>query len=282
MPELPEVEVVRRGLAHHLTGRRIETVHIHHDRPVRSHPEGAQGFSAEMTGRLVDDVRRRGKYLWLVMGDDALVIHLGMSGQFRINDPADPALRNTRLRFDLDDGSQLRFVDQRMFGGLEVVRDGATCPVPHIAPDPFDPGYDRDRVVATMRRRRSAVKRALLDQGLVSGVGNIYADESLWRSRLHFEHPADLLTQGQAEELLRHAAEVMGEALAAGGTSFDDLYVNVNGESGYFERSLDVYGREDRPCRRCATPIVRRKFTNRSSFLCPSCQTLPRDVRTVV
>ncbi len=278
MPELPEVEVVRRGLAEHLTGRRIVAVHVLHPRPVRSHPAGAKGMSQVLKGRGVDEVRRRGKYLWLAMDTDALVVHLGMSGQFRINDPGDALPRNTRVLFDLDDGLQVRFIDQRMFGGLEWVPDGAGCPVPHIALDPFDDAFDEGAVAARLRTKRTTVKRALLDQRLVSGIGNIYADESLWRARLHFDHPTQRLTARRATEVLRHAGEVMTEALAQGGTSFDALYVNVNGESGYFSRTLDAYGREGLPCHRCGSPMVRRQFANRSSFLCPRCQRMPRKV----
>ena len=278
MPELPEVEVVRRGLAEHLTGRRIESVQVLHPRPVRSHPDGAEGMQQVLTGRRVDEVRRRGKYMWLALDTDALIVHLGMSGQFRINAPSDELPRNTRVLFNLDDGHQVRFIDQRMFGGLEWLPDRAECPVPHIALDPFDPAHDSSAVASRMRGRRTTVKRALLDQRLVSGIGNIYADESLWRARLHFDHPTERLTQRRAVEVLGHAHDVMTEALAQGGTSFDALYVNVNGESGYFSRTLDAYGREGLPCHRCGNPIVRRQFANRSSFLCPKCQRMPRRV----
>ena len=272
MPELPEVEVVRRGLATHLRGRHVEQVTVLHPRPVRSHPGGPDGFAAALTGRRVDDIRRRGKYLWWVVGEDALVVHLGMSGQFRINRPGDEHVRHTRLLVALDDGTELRFVDQRMFGGLDWRPGAAECPVPHVALDPFDADYDEGQVSAKLRARRTGVKRALLDQRLVSGVGNIYADESLWRARLHFDTPTDSLTQTTSRAVLRAAREVMEEALAQGGTSFDSLYVNVNGQSGYFSRSLAAYGREDAPCPRCGTPIVRRAFMNRSSYFCPRCQ----------
>ena len=278
MPELPEVEVVRRGLTGHLVGRRFDSVHVLHPRPVRSHPAGAQGMTQVLAGRTIDAVRRRGKYMWLVLGTDALVVHLGMSGQFRINEPHDELFPNTRVLFNLSDGRQLRFVDQRMFGGLEWVPDEAECPVPHIALDPFDVAFDPAEVAMRMRSRRTTVKRALLDQRMVSGIGNIYADESLWRSKLHFDHPTERLTQRRAVEVLGHAHDVMSDALDAGGTSFDTLYVNVNGESGYFSRSLDAYGREALPCHRCGSPMVRRQFANRSSFLCPKCQRMPRKV----
>ena len=279
MPELPEVEVVRRGLATHLSGRRIEGVSVLHPRPVRTHPSGPDGFVASVAGRPVDGIRRRGKYLWWVLGEDALVVHLGMSGQFRINQPGDEHVRHTRLVFSLDDGHELRFVDQRMFGGMDWRPGAAECPVPHVALDPFDPAYDERAVSARLLARRTGVKRALLDQRLVSGVGNIYADESLWRARLHFDAPTDTLTPAKARGVLRAAREVMEEALAQGGTSFDSLYVNVNGQSGYFSRSLSAYGREGAPCPRCATPIVRRAFMNRSSYFCPRCQR-PRKERS--
>ncbi len=276
MPELPEVEVVRRGLLAHSVGRTIQDVTILHPRPVRYHAVGPEAFRADVAGRRIDDVARRGKYLWAVLGDDALVAHLGMSGQFRFNVPGDEHVRNTRVVFHLDDGTELRFVDQRMFGGLDLRPGLAACPVPHIALDPFDPQFDAGAVAARMRAKRTTVKRALLDQTLVSGIGNIYADEALWRTKVHFETPTELLGPRKAVELIRTAGDVMAEALEQGGTSFDELYVNVNGESGYFDRKLRAYGREGLPCDRCGTPIRRDHFMNRSSFSCPRCQTPPR------
>lgn len=276
MPELPEVEVVRAGLAPIVTGRRISRVQVLHPRPVRYHPAGAEGFAAELPGRVVATPRRRGKYLWLPFEDgDALLVHLGMSGQFRVDAPDAPLLPNTRVLFDFDDGGlQLRFVDQRMFGGLQLSPDGAELPsqITHIARDPFDPEFDVEATARRLKAKRSTVKRALLDQGLVSGIGNIYADESLWRVRMHYDQPTATIGQHRAETLLETAGEVMREALAQGGTSFDALYVNVNGSSGYFSRSLNAYGREGQPCDRCGTLIRREPFMNRSSFFCPKCQ----------
>lgn len=275
MPELPEVEVVRRGLAKHLIGQRFQAVSVLHPRPVRSYPAGPTAFQDWLAGRTVAGVRRRGKYLWLVLGDDALIIHLGMSGQFRFNQPDDERHPHTRVAFDLSGGQQLRFVDQRMFGGLEVVLDGAELPVPHIALDPFDENFDAGAVAGHIRTRRTTIKRALLDQRLISGIGNIYADEALWRAKFHYDHPTADLTANQAARVLGAAKAVMSEALAAGGTSFDSLYVNVNGESGYFSRSLSVYGKEGEACSRCGSLIERRSFTNRSAHYCPKCQQLP-------
>ena len=281
MPELPEVEVVRTGLEAHVLGRPIASVEVLHPRPVRRHTGGPDDFAARLVGRTFTAAHRRGKYLWLSLDNgDALLGHLGMSGQMLVQPPGVPDERNLRVRFLLagEPPLELRFVDQRMFGGLWVSDGGADVPpeIAHIARDPLDPEFDDDLFVARVRRRASGVKRQLLDQGLVSGVGNIYADEALWRARVHGERPGDRLTARQVRELLAHAREVMGDALAQGGTSFDALYVNVNGESGYFDRSLDAYGQEGEPCRRCGTPIRRVAFMNRSSFFCPTCQRPPR------
>jgi formamidopyrimidine-DNA glycosylase len=184
-----------------------------------------------------------------------------------------------RVRFTFTDGGpQLRFVDQRTFGGLAVSPGGAALPaeIAHIARDPFDPEFDAALVGSALRRRRTTVKRALLDQTLISGVGNIYADESLWRSGLHGGRACEALSRPAVNALLGHVTDVMREALVEGGTSFDALYVNVNGESGYFDRQLAVYGREGLPCRRCGAAIRREPFMNRSSFSCPRCQRRPR------
>jgi formamidopyrimidine-DNA glycosylase len=290
VPELPEVEVVRRGLADHVLDRKIAEVTVAHPRAVRRHLEGAADFAARLVGRTITGARRRGKYLWLELdhagdGEDAVLAHLGMSGQMLVADvdrPAETHLR-VRLRF-ADAGPELRFVDQRTFGGLSVhplvpAAGGGLVPAPvaHIARDPMDPAFDLDEAVAAIRRRRTGLKRALLDQTVVSGIGNIYADEALWRARLHGARPTEGLTRGQGRAVLGAAAAVMGEALVAGGTSFDALYVNVNGASGYFDRSLAVYGQADRPCPRCGTPIRRDPFMNRSSYTCPRCQPRPRN-----
>jgi formamidopyrimidine-DNA glycosylase len=283
VPELPEVEVVRAGLERHVVGATIEAVEVLHPRPVRRDARGSTGFVAALVGRRIDAVRRRGKYFWLALaGGDALLGHLGMSGQMLLHEPGAPDERHLRVRFMLTDRAgrplEMRFVDQRMFGGLVVSEGGAGLPteIVHIARDPIDPEFDDAEFVRRARRRTSAIKRLLLDQGLISGVGNIYADEALWRAQLHGERPGDRLTGPVLRELLGHVRAVMGEALAQGGTSFDALYVNVNGESGYFDRSLDAYGQEGEPCRRCGTPIRRVAFMNRSSYFCPTCQRPPR------
>jgi formamidopyrimidine-DNA glycosylase len=291
MPELPEVEVVRRGLQRWVAGRTVATVEVHHPRAVRRHLEGAEHFVAALTGRTLTAAHRRGKYLWLPVAEAdgspagrAMVAHLGMSGQLLVEKPAQPDETHLRARFTFTDGGrELRFVDQRTFGGLAVEEaDGERIPsrLAHIAIDPLDPSFDEDAFSAALRRRRTEVKRALLDQTLVGGVGNIYADESLWRARLHGTRPTDRLTRAQVADLLDGVRSVLGEALAQGGTSFDSLYVDVNGQSGYFSRFLAVYGQVDRPCPRCGTPIVRESFMNRSSYSCPVCQPRPRARRS--
>jgi formamidopyrimidine-DNA glycosylase len=289
VPELPEVEVVRRGLADHVVDRTIARVEVAHPRAVRRHLEGGGDFAARLQGRTITAARRRGKYLWLELDGgrpetDAVLAHLGMSGQMLVAAAERPDEKHLRIRIAFtDEGPELRFVDQRTFGGLSVhplvpaVGGGLLpAPVAHIARDPMDPAFSLDDAVAAIRRRRTELKRALLDQTAVSGIGNIYADEALWRARLHGARPTEKLTRAQGRTVLTAAAEVMDEALAQGGTSFDALYVNVNGSSGYFDRSLAVYGQADRPCHRCGTPIRRDPFMNRSSYSCPRCQPRPR------
>jgi len=278
MPELPEVEVVRRGLAEHVVGRRIIDVSVLHPRAVRRQAGGAEEFAARLRGRVVKAAERRGKFLWLTLdSDEAVVCHLGMSGQMLVR--ADGQIpTHLRIAFDLDNAQTLQFVDQRTFGGLWVteVEDGVPLEVLHIARDPLDPLFDDAEFSARLRRKEVGVKRALLDQTLISGVGNIYADEALWRTSLHYARNSRTLRPTEVDALLANVRAVMAEALAVGGTSFDALYVNVNGQSGYFSRSLDAYGREGQPCHRCGTAIVREPFMNRSSYRCPRCQPKPR------
>ena len=287
MPELPEVEVVRAGLERHVLGSTIESVEVLHPRPVRRDHRGPAGFAAALVGRRIAAVRRRGKYFWLSLDNgDALLGHLGMSGQMLLHEPGALDERHLRVRFGLVTPDvrrlEMRFVDQRMFGGLAVSTGGADLPaeIVHIARDPIDPEFDDAEFVRRARRRTSAVKRLLLDQGLISGVGNIYADEALWRARLHGDRLGTKLRAADVRRVLDEVRTVMAAALLEGGTSFDALYVNVNGQSGYFDRSLHAYGQEGLPCDRCGTPIRRVAFTNRSSFFCPVCQPVPRVRRT--
>jgi len=279
MPELPEVETVRAGLERHVAGRKIAAVHVLHPRAVRRHLAGGDDFAAVLSGRVIDGARRRGKYLWLPAGDDAILAHLGMSGQLLITDRAEPLSAHVRVRFAFADGGpDLRFTDQRTFGHLAFAPGGAELPpaIAHIAPDPLEPAFDLAALTQRIRARHTGVKRALLDQSLVSGIGNIYADEALWRARLHWARPTETLTRGQIATLFAGVHEVFAEALRAGGTSFDSLYVNVNGESGYFDRALAVYGRAGEPCPRCGAQVRRDPFMNRSSYSCPVCQPRPR------
>ncbi len=293
MPELPEVEVVRRGLADHVVGRRIVAVRVLDVRSLRRHVPGPEDFALRLTGRTVVEACRRGKYLWLPLdgadqeGGDALLAHLGMSGQMLVSEPDAPLQKHLKVTLDLEDGTQLRFVDQRIFGGLalsaalHVDEHGVAVPaeVAHVARDPLDPRFDAVEFASRLKRRETGIKRALLDQTLISGVGNIYADEALWRVPLHYARNTRTLRRTEVDTLLHHVTEVMSEALEQGGTSFDALYVNVNGASGYFDRSLHAYGREGEPCDRCGTPMRRSAFMNRSSYWCPRCQPRPRNGR---
>ena len=353
MPELPEVETVRAGLADHSLGRPVQAVRVVDARSLRRHLPGPAHFEAALTGRALRGAYRRGKYLWLTLSepdgalaDEALVVHLGMSGQLLVRDEPGSELDNdsgdeTEARAAFDEqprhlrvalelgtagatggaastnrastgrtsaGQRLLFVDQRIFGGMflsPLVPDvpaavavneaaaGEAAPgevperflvpeaVKHIARDPLDEFFDPAAVHRKFLRTSSGIKKVLLDQSVISGVGNIYADEALWRARLHYAKPARTLSAAQTRDLLEAVTQVLRESLAAGGTSFDALYVNVLGESGYFERSLNAYGRAGEPCHRCAEAgrtslIVREPFQNRSSYRCPHCQRAPR------
>lgn len=349
MPELPEVETVREGIADHSLGRPVRAVRVVDARSLRRHLPGPSHFEAALTGRALRGAYRRGKYLWLTLSEpdgtlaeEALVVHLGMSGQLLVRDePSDKQSeesggepgtetearaafeaepRHLRVALELGPvgatcsasgaGQRLLFVDQRIFGGMflsplvpdvpaavamnevapgEVASDESAVPerflvpqaVKHIARDPLDEFFDPAAVRRKFLRTSSGIKKVLLDQSVISGVGNIYADEALWRARLHYAKPARTLSVAQTRDLLEAVTQVLRESLAAGGTSFDALYVNVLGESGYFERSLNAYGRAGEPCHRCAEAgrtslIVREPFQNRSSYRCPHCQRAPR------
>ena len=348
MPELPEVETVRAGIADHSLGRPVRAVRVVDARSLRRHLPGPAQFEAALTGRVLRGAYRRGKYLWLTLSepdgtlaDEALVVHLGMSGQLLVRDEPggdsgsdsgnesearaafDEQPRHLRVALELgtagatggaactnraSTGQRLLFVDQRIFGGMflsplvpdvpAAVATNKAAPdemgqsevperflvpeaVKHIARDPLDEFFDPAAVRRKFLRTSSGIKKVLLDQSVISGVGNIYADEALWRARLHYAKPARTLSAAQTRELLEAVTQVLRESLAAGGTSFDALYVNVLGESGYFERSLNAYGRAGEPCHRCAeagrtTLMVREPFQNRSSYRCPHCQRAPR------
>ena len=300
MPELPEVEVVRAGLEPAVTGAVVSGVEVLEHRSLRRHPGDAADFERRLVGRTITSAARRGKFLWLPLEGEgqreAVLAHLGMSGQLLLRAPEAEADRQLRVRLHLDHPRHghvvVAFADQRIFGslaidGMEPTPDGAPggagdrqalvpAQVAHIARDPLDPAFDDDRFAALLAKRRTGIKRALLDQTLVSGIGNIYADEALWAARLHYDAPVDRLKRPAVRGLLAEVRLVLERALAEGGTSFDAQYVNVNGASGYFSHSLRAYGQQGRPCPRCGTLIVREAFMNRSSHRCPRCQRRPR------
>ena len=273
MPELPEVETVRAGLEKHVVGKKVTAVKQLHPRALRS--DSLNKLSVFKNAK-IRAVKRRGKFMWLEFDrPEVLVAHLGMSGQFKIQKQKSEYEKHLRANFELSNGKEMRFIDQRTFGWLCVDQLDGDVPnvVSHIARDLFDPQFDKKAIVAKIRSKRGQIKKVILDQEVLSGIGNIYADEALWYAKIHPESIAMDLTSTQILNLLTASQKVMKRALAAGGTSFDELYINVNGESGYFERSLAVYGREGEPCRRCGEEILRIAFANRSSRLCPACQT---------
>ncbi|MBH0083003.1 bifunctional DNA-formamidopyrimidine glycosylase/DNA-(apurinic or apyrimidinic site) lyase [Salinibacterium sp. SWN167] len=297
MPELPEVEVVRAGLEPAVTGATAASVTVFDERSLRRHEGPSEDFIDRLTGRTFLTPQRRGKFMWLPLADsdaadsaeahgEALVTHLGMSGQVLLRDRSTDD-RLTRIRIELehpDHGAlRLNFVDQRIFGSMAIdsmlpTVDQPAFAVPsqvaHIARDPLDPFFDDAKFLRSLKAKRTTVKRALLDQTLISGVGNIYADEALWAARVHYNQPTETLSRAKAVQLLAEVRAVFSKALAEGGTSFDTQYLNVNGESGYFSRYLHSYGRTGEPCDRCGTPICREAFMNRSSHFCPRCQRL--------
>lgn len=274
MPELPEVEVVRRGLESHVLGRKFGEVEVLHPRAVRNNDVD---LTSVLPGLAIEAVRRRGKYLWLELSDGyALVIHLRMSGQMLVGEHGEVTSPHLRIRADLGE-VELCFVDQRTFGSWQysaLGEDGVPEAVAHIAPDPFEPDFDLVEAARAVRKKNSAVKTVLLDQGIVSGIGSIYADEAMWAAGVKPTRKAKALRQRDAVRLLEESRDVMARALEQGGTSFDSLYVNVNGASGYFSRSLHAYSQAGRPCDRCGTPIERTTVNGRSSYFCPSCQVL--------
>jgi formamidopyrimidine-DNA glycosylase len=290
MPELPEVETVRAGLAGYLPGATVTGVQVHDARSLKRHPGSPADFVKTLTGAKFDSVVRRGKFLWLpITGTDiAMVGHLGMSGQMLIRDPGAAADKLNRVTINFAEPVEFRFVDQRIFGSLALDKlvttaDGgaggfgsplALIPsqAAHIARDPLDPLFDEKAVLAKLAKKHSGIKRVLLDQGVVSGIGNIYADEALWRTKLHYDTAASSISKAKASELFENVREILAKAVEAGGTSFDEQYKNVNGESGYFEVSLNAYGMTGRPCARCGTPIKRENWMNRGSHFCPKCQ----------
>ncbi len=287
MPELPEVEVVRSGLEPAVTGATVRRVEVLDPRSLRRHDGPEEDFVDRLTGARLLVPERRGKFLWVPVadGDSALVVHLGMSGQVLLRDPGAERDRLTRIVLDIDQPThgpvRVDFVDQRIFGSmaLDALVSAADHPaqripsqVAHIARDPIDPRFDDDLFLRRLATKDTGIKRALLDQTLVSGIGNIYADEALWAARIHFAQPTRTLSRARAKTLLAEVRLVLGRALAEGGTSFDSTYVNVNGVSGYFSHSLNAYGRRGMPCSRCGRPIVRESFMNRGSHFCPFCQ----------
>lgn len=299
MPELPEVETVRAGLAGSILGFSITNVEILDARSLKKNAGGPKSFVREAIGSKLNQAVRRGKFFWFPISQDrALVGHLGMSGQILVRKPGEAEDKCTRVIFDVTKGRsnrEIRFIDQRLFGGLyfdDLVPtfDGypagfgpesnvdALIPssAAHIARDLLDPYFDAKTVVEKLLTRKTGIKNVLLDQNLLSGIGNIYADEALWLAKLHYNTPAENLSKQKAFELIEIAQEVLRRAVAEGGTSFDEQYKNVNGESGYFSVSLNAYGQTDEPCPRCGTPIRRDAWANRGSHFCPRCQKLKR------
>lgn len=327
MPELPEVEVVRRGLVPALTGALITDVWVADGRSLKRHISlserqsdsvfathgrtltaaqqqvRAADFKARLTGSRLLTPARRGKFLWVPLSPErpdaaapsqALFAHLAMSGQLLLREVDAPDDKHVRIRLLVQtaQGREIRmdFADQRRFGSLAIdplipittgkhAGWGDSCGLlpaqaAHIARDLLDTEFNSFQVAKILQKKPQALKKLLLEQQLLSGIGNIYADEALWQARVHPEQPAASMSVRRIESVLAAAADVMERALEAGGTSFDELYVNTQGEAGYFARLLHAYGRQGLACDRCAHTIARISVAGRSSHFCPKCQRL--------
>lgn len=302
MPELPEVEVVRRGLEKQLIGAQIEKVEVFFPGSLRGQDE--KRFSEALEGWTITNAVRRGKFLWLLGEDEegkqtlySLVIHLGMSGQLLINKPKIELSRRNqghlRVRLTLKDGRTVNFVDQRTFGRMVVeplveTKDKKPAGIgaeSHLIPrnvevnvarDVLDPHADFKEVAEKIHQRKSSIKHSLLDQRLVSGIGNIYADETLFAARISPAQSAKTLTEERIEEIFKVSGKIMKAAIKQGGTSFDELYVDTSGNPGYFEQELKVYGRGGEPCKVCGTTLKKLQQSGRNATYCPQCQALEK------
>ena len=283
MPELPEVEVVRKGLAKHIKNRKIEKAKVRNNRALRNFEFSSKTFEKTVSGFTINSVERRGKFLWMTLknSSQAISAHLGMSGQMLMVKKEEKPSTHARVTFDFSDTKRsLHFIDQRTFGWVNLeelveAKDKRLVPqsVLHISPDLFEETFDLDKTISNIKKRKTGIKQALLNQEIVAGIGNIYADEALWLAKTHWADVCENLSEKKINEILISAKEVMAKALEKGGTSFDDLYIDVNGESGYFENELNAYGREGERCYRCDLEMVREAFSNnRSSTICPNCQ----------
>jgi formamidopyrimidine-DNA glycosylase len=283
MPELPEVETVRRGLENQVAGFTVRNISVFDQRAIRRNNSGEDGFSKELVGQKLFVFKRRGKFLWIPLsGSSCLVVHLGMSGQVLVRTPNYPPEKSERVRFHIEREKstlEIRFVDQRLFGGLyidELIQKYGEEHVPasanHIALDPLDPCFDSEKVAAVIHRRKAGIKSLLLNQEIVSGIGNIYADETLWKAKTHFLTPGQDLSTKEIVKILIIGQGVLSNALEHNGTSFDQQYKNVNGLGGSYSQFLNAYGQTGKPCSRCKTLIVRQAWSNRGSHFCPLCQ----------
>lgn len=270
MPELPEVETTRRGLAPHLTGRTISAVAIH-DRRLRWPIAG--DLPSQLTGQRIHAVERRAKYLLLRLDRGTLILHLGMSGSLRVLPQATPRLKHDHYDLLLDSGQTLRFNDPRRFGCCIYTTDDPTQHklLRHLAPEPFDPAFTGDYLFAHTRRRKLAIKLLLMNSQLVTGVGNIYASEALFRARIRPRRAARSLKHAECAALVRAVKRVLALSIKVGGTTLRD-YTNADGAPGYFRQRLYVYERAGLPCRRCRTPIRQITQGARSTYYCPTCQ----------
>lgn len=271
MPELPEVETIRRGVSPHVVGQRIARAVV---RELRMRWPVPAEFAAQVRGRLIVSTSRRGKYLLLHLDSgDRVLIHLGMSGRLLVLDRGHPLIKHDHVDIELDDGKLLRFHDPRRFGAVLLWKHGeATHPLlAGMGPEPFSDEFDGDYLHRMSRGRSAAIKTFVMDGRIVVGAGNIYAAESLFRAGIRPTRAAGAVSLPRYRVLASMIRDVLNEAIVQGGTTLRD-FAGADGAAGYFQQDLYVYGRDTQPCRSCTTPIQRLVIGQRSSFFCPRCQ----------
>jgi formamidopyrimidine-DNA glycosylase len=278
MPELPEVEVIRRDLEKEVVGRKIKAVEVSGMRTIRRYKQ-RKPFVAALEGRKITGVERRGKYLLLKLdGGDVLVVHLGMSGQLRrAPGTKEPLAKHTHVVITFTQGGQLRFIDPRTFGEMFVTQlDGIEEQVDelaHLGIDPLETTLNWEYFGELVARRHAKLKTVLMDQTFLAGIGNIYSDEILHHAGLRWDRMSDELTPQEVRRLYRAVSEVLQDAVKHRGSSLADLqYVDLQGRIGGFQEHHQVFAREGQACPRCRKTVVRAKYSNRSTFFCPACQ----------
>lgn len=275
MPELPEVETIRRTLEKLVLNKEIEGVTIYWPKIVKQ-PDDPEHFRMLLSGESIERIGRRGKFLLFYLNHYVLISHLRMEGKYRVVPKSKEKDEHTHVIFHFTDGTELRYNDVRKFGTMHVYKIGeemTKAPLKSVGPDPFEEAYTFDYVKERLKRTTRMIKAALLDQTIISGLGNIYVDEVLFLSKIHPEKRAHLLSEDEVKRIYENVRIVLEEAVRLGGTTIRS-YLNGLGEMGMFQQRLYAYGQTGKPCQHCQTEIVKIKVAGRGTHICPTCQTL--------